>query len=241
MTSNNPLSTFSALRRIRRGQREDGLRGILVILLVYFLVFPFASCASYHTNPETEYVIASWYGSEFHGKPTSSGEPFDMYAYTCAHREYPFGTKLKVTHASNGRSVNCLINDRGPFVSGRDIDLSYAAAREIGLLKPGTSPVMIEYMGRDTSFIQKVEYASSAGPLTIQAGSFRELLNAQRLKTSLELKYSGIYIDEADVNGSTFYRVRIGRFLAREEAVSLAETLADEGYRVLITRYNEKI
>jgi len=164
-----------------------------------------------------------------------------MFAYTCAHREYPFGTKLKVTHASNGRSVNCLINDRGPFVSGRDIDLSYAAAREIGLLKPGTSPVMIEYMGRDTSFLQKVEYASSAGPLTIQAGSFRELLNAQRLKTSLELKYSGIYIDEADVNGSTFYRVRIGRFLARKEAVSLAETLADEGYRVLIIRYNEKI
>jgi rare lipoprotein A len=100
---------------------------------------------------------------------------------------------------------------------------------------------MIEYMGRDTSFIQKVEYASSAGPLTIQAGSFRELSNAQRLKTSLELKYSGIYIDEADVNGSTFYRVRIGRFLAREDAASLAETLADEGYRVLITRYNEKI
>ncbi|MFH1026338.1 MAG: septal ring lytic transglycosylase RlpA family protein [Nitrospirota bacterium] len=212
----------------------------LFLRVSIFCILLFSSCASYHTYPETEYVIASWYGPEFHGKPTSSGEPFDMYAYTCAHREYPFGTKLKVTHASNGRSVNCLINDRGPFVSGRDIDLSYAAAREIGLLKPGTSPVMIEYMGRDTSFIRKVEYASRAGPLTIQAGSFRELSNAQRLKTSLELKYSGIYIDEADVGG-TFYRVRIGRFLAREDAVSLAETLADEGYCVLITRYNEKI
>jgi peptidoglycan lytic transglycosylase len=206
-----------------------------------FSILLFSSCASYHTYPETEYIIASWYGTEFHGKPTSSGEPFDMYAYTCAHREYPFGTMLKVTHISNGRSVNCMINDRGPFVSGRDIDLSYAAAKEIDILKTGTAQVMIEYLGRDISFIRKVEYASRTGPLTIQAGSFRELSNAQRLRTSLELKYSGIYIDEADVNGSTFYRVRIGRFLAKEEALPLAETLSDEGYRVLITRYDEKI
>ena len=220
---------------------RGGYRVFFLILLAYFLVFPLISCASYHARPEAEYVIASWYGPEFHGKPTSSGEPFDMYAYTCAHREYPFGTKLKVTHVSSGRSVSCLINDRGPFVSERDIDLSYAAAKEIGLLKPGTAQVMIEYMGRDTSFVRMVEYASRAGPLTIQAGSFRELSNAQRLRTSLELKYSGIYIDEADLNGSIFYRVRIGRFLAREDAETLAETLADEGYRVLITRYDEKI
>jgi peptidoglycan lytic transglycosylase len=220
---------------------KKGIRRIYFMILVQFFIFPFSSCASYHIYPESEYVIASWYGPEFHGKPTSSGELFDMYAYTCAHREYPFGTKLKVTYASNGRTVYCLVNDRGPFVDGRDIDLSYAAAKEIGLLNPGTGPVTIEYMGRDTSFIRKVEYAPLAEALTIQAGSFRELSNAQRLKTSLELKYSGIYIDKADINGSTFYRVRIGRSLAKEDAISLAETLANEGYRVLITRYDEKI
>jgi peptidoglycan lytic transglycosylase len=220
---------------------KRGLGRIYFMILLQFFIFPFSSCASYHIYPESEYVIASWYGPEFHGKPTSSGEPFDMHAYTCAHREYPFGTMLKVTHASNGRTVYCLVNDRGPFVDGRDIDLSYAAAKEIGLLNPGTGPVMIENVGRDTSYIRKVEYAPQAGALTIQAGSFRELSNAQRLKSSLELKYSDIYIDKADVNGSTFYRVRIGRSLAKEDASSLAETLANEGYRVLITRYDERI
>ncbi len=220
---------------------KGSLGRIYFMILLQFFIFPFSSCASYHIYPESEYVIASWYGPEFHGKPTSSGEPFDMHAYTCAHREYPFGTKLKVTHASNGRTVYCLVNDRGPFVDGRDIDLSYAAAKEIGLLNPGTGPVMIENVGRDTSYIRKVEYAPQAGALTIQAGSFRELSNAQRLKSSLELKYSDIYIDKADVNGNTFYRVRIGRSLAKEEASSLAESLANEGYRVLITRYDERI
>jgi rare lipoprotein A len=213
----------------------------VLFAIVMLVLFPFSSCASYHLNPEPEYVIASWYGTEFHGKPTSSGEPYDMFAHTCAHREYPFGTKLKVTHASNGRSVYCLVNDRGPFVAGRDIDLSYAAARDIDLLEAGTSPVLIEYAGRDASFVSRDEYISPAGALTIQAGSFREFSNAQRLKESLEMKYDGIYIDKAEVNGSTFYRVRIGRSLAKAEAVTLAETLANEGYRVLIIRYDEKI
>jgi rare lipoprotein A len=75
----------------------------------------------------------------------------------------------------------------------------------------------------------------------VQAGSFRELSNAQRLKASLELKYSDIYISEANLNGGTFYRVRIGRFPVKADAVSLAETLSEEGYQVLITRYEEKI
>jgi rare lipoprotein A len=231
MTENPPLYS----------RRNRGLRRIFFILMICCIVFPFTACASYHIYPEGEHVIASWYGQEFHGRTTSSGEPFDMYAYTCAHREYPFGTKLKVTHTSNGKSVNCLVNDRGPFINGRDIDLSYAVAKEIGLLEPGISQVMIERIGRDTSYIRKVEYVVQSGILTVQAGSFRELSNAQRLKTSLELKYSGIYISEANLNGNTFYRVRIGRFPVKADAVSLAETLSDEGYQVLITRYEEKI
>ena len=164
-----------------------------------------------------------------------------MFAYTCAHREYPFGTWLKVTHAANGKTVYCLVNDRGPFVEGREIDLSFAAARDIGLLNPGTSSVMIEHVGRDTAFIRRVEYTARDGILTIQAGSFRELSNAFRLKAALELKYTGIYIDEADVKGNRYYRVRIGKFITRKEAVSLAETLANEGYPVLVTRYDERI
>ncbi len=216
------------------------MKGIAFFLLLHVLTYPFASCSSYQIQPETDTLIASWYGAEFHGRPTSSGETFDMFAYTCAHRDYPFGTRLKVTHVSTGKSVTCLVNDRGPFVDGRDIDLSYAAARDIGLIASGTSPVTIQHMGRDSSFIRTVAYRAREGILTIQTGSFRERENALRLKSALERKYTGVYIDEANVQGSTFYRVRIGRFASRSEALSLAEILANEGYAVLITQYDEK-
>lgn len=210
----------------------------LVLLLTVFL----ASCAParYETYPEPGYAIASWYGPDFHGRPTSSGELFNMYALTCAHREHPFGTRLKVTNISNNRAVNCLVNDRGPFVSGRDLDLSYAAAREIGLIGPGTGKVRIEYLGRDTQYIREVRYSSDRGPFTIQVGSFKELSNATRLKTALELKYSKVYITETEIDGIRYYRVRIGKFNIKDDAFRLAKNLADEGYSVLITHYDER-
>ncbi len=206
-------------------------------------VFILASCAParYETYPEPGYAVASWYGPDFHGRPTASGEQFNMYAMTCAHRELPFGTKLKVINASNGKSASVVVNDRGPFIHGRDIDLSYAAAKEIGLIGPGTGRVKIEYLGRDTSYIREVRYSSIRGPSTIQVGSFREYSNAARLKIALEFKYNNVYITEADIDGSRYYRVRIGKFHRKDEAYSLAKTLADEGYSILITHYDERI
>jgi len=210
---------------------------------VYFSLVLLYSCTSarYETFPEAGYVIASWYGPDFHGRPTASGEIFDMYARTCAHKGYPFGTKLKITNVSNKKEVNCLVNDRGPFVAGRDLDLSYAAAKEIGLIGQGIGKVRIEYMGRDISYIGGVKYASNTGPFAIQVGSFKEISNAARLKTALELKYNGVYITETEVDGSRFYRVRIGKFNIRDDVYQVAKTLADEGYSVLITGYNDKI
>jgi rare lipoprotein A len=151
------------------------------------------------------------------------------------------GVKLRVTNLSNNKSVVCTVNDRGPFVAGRDIDLSYAAAREIDLIGTGTAPVNIEYTGRDTSYIKEVRYLADTGPFTIQAGSFKERINAKRLKLALEIKYEAVSISEVGIRGSTFYRVRIGRFSTRTEAYALAKILADEGYPVFITRYDEKI
>ncbi len=164
-----------------------------------------------------------------------------MYAFTCAHKEYPFGTKLKVTNVLNNKTVDCLVNDRGPFIAGRDLDLSYAAAKEIGLIRTGTSGVRIDYLGRDISYVREVKYVSNTGPFTIQVGSFKEISNASRLKTALELKYSRVYINEVDIGGDTFYRVRVGKFRMKEEVSRLARTLADEGYSVFIAKYDEKI
>ena len=88
--------------------------------------------------------LASWYGAEFHGKPTSCGEPYDMYAMTAAHKTLPLGTHVKVSNLRNGRSVILRVNDRGPFVSGRIIDLSCRAAQELGSATPGLAPVRVE-------------------------------------------------------------------------------------------------
>jgi len=202
-----------------------------------------ASCtaARYESYPSAPYAVASWYGTDFHGRQTASGEIFDMYAYTCAHREYPFGTKLRVTNISNNKTVSCIVNDRGPFIAGRDLDLSYAAAKKIGLIGPGTCRVRIEYMGRDTTYIREVRDLSNIGPFTIQVGSFRELSNAILLKRALELKYNKVYITEAYINGGRFYRVRIGKLLVKGDASRLAKILADEGYGVLIINYDERI
>lgn len=211
-------------------------------LLPVTIIF-FGSCAliRHETYPKSANAMASWYGPEFHGKMTASGERFDMYSFTCAHRELSFGTVLKVTNISNNRAVKCIVNDRGPFVPGRDIDLSYASAKEIGLIGPGTGSVRIDYIGRDSSYIKEVRYLSSDGPYTIQTGSFREQDNALHLKSGLDLKYKGVYVIEAFINNATYYRVRVGKFRSREEAQGLARTLAEEGYTSVVMHYDERI
>ena len=93
--------------------------------------------------------IASWYGPGFHGKRTSSGERFDQYDFTAAHRTLPLGSWVVVTNKMNGRSIQVYVNDRGPYIQGRVIDLSYAAARAIGMLGSGTVPVRIVVLGTE--------------------------------------------------------------------------------------------
>jgi len=184
------------------------------------------------------FVVASWYGPEFHGRPTASGETFDMHAMTCAHKEYPFGTRLRVTNTVNGKSVECIVNDRGPFVKGRDIDLSLAAARKIDLIGSGTAPVVVEVNGRDASYIRTVKVQSNIkkGPFAIQVGSFSDSSNAVRLKSALRLDYANVYIQETFVDGTTFYRVRIGNFDQLNAAMDTAGKLGQEGYPALVLK-----
>jgi len=92
------------------------------------------------------YMVSSFYGSKFHGRQTSNGEIFDMYKMTCAHKTLPFNTTLKVTNEDNGKFVIVRVNDRGPFIDGRDLDLSYAAAKKIGLIAEGVKKVKVEIL-----------------------------------------------------------------------------------------------
>ena len=187
-------------------------------------------------------VHASWYGSDFHGRPTASGDPFDMHALTCAHREFPFGTLLRVSNPKTGSESNCTVNDRGPFIAGRDLDLSYGAAKRVDLIGPGIAQLYIEPVGRDLRYVKTVRSSEGEFDLsTIQVGSFREQENALRLKSGLEFQYNNVYIAEAVVNRQTFYRVRVGQFSRRDQAVQAATRLANEGYDVLVTRYEKKI
>jgi len=214
------------------------------LIFIIGITILLASCTpvpppKYHP-PAEDFVTASWYGKDFDGRPTSSGEKFDMYGFTAAHKEMDFGTKLRVTNPDNGKSVVVTVNDRGPFIPGRDLDLSYGAARAIDHIGKGVGLVKIEYLGRDMRYARRMPFDpfTPKSPLTVQIGSFVEPSNADRLKKGLEFKYSNVYITTAFVNGQTFYRVRIGKFSDYDNAYSLAEKLAEEGYSTLITSRN---
>jgi len=192
-------------------------------------------------------AVASWYGDDFHGRRTASGEVYDMHGYTAAHKTFPFGTKLRVTYLRTGRSAIVTVNDRGPFVSGRDLDLSRGAADEIGLLIDGVGEVYIEILERDNRYVKYVKSgtvgvkpraeAVSYGPGTrfrVQVGAFEDPLNAEHLSRGLKLGYDDVRVQQATVNGRLFHRVQVGLFDTRDDAMELAETLADEGYETMI-------
>ncbi|MBI5074492.1 MAG: septal ring lytic transglycosylase RlpA family protein [Nitrospirae bacterium] len=239
-----------------RGRSSSDLRLMFLHITLYTLLITIlVSCSSSRQAVRQKPVqqdlpvgsveaVASWYGSDFHGRPTSSGQIFDMYLHTCAHKQYPFGTRLKVTLKSNNRSVECIVNDRGPFIEGRDIDLSYASAKEINLIGPGTAPVLIEIQGRDASYIKPVRVQSSdrkGSPFAVQIGSFTDSINAVRLKVGLRLKEVNAYIQETEVRGITYYRVRVGNFDQFSQAMDMAEQLGQEGYPALIVKADLKI
>ena len=135
---------------------------------------------------EVQYGVASWYGPDFHGKPTSSGEIYDMYQLTCAHNTFPLGTTVMVTNLENGRSVELKVNDRGPFVKERIIDLSYAAAQMLGMWEKGTAYVKVEGFGPLVEEIQR---------FTVQVGSFIDEANAQKLADQLRKGFENVYVN----------------------------------------------
>lgn len=174
--------------------------------------------------------VASWYGEPFHGRLTANGERYDMYAYTAAHRLYPFGTRLRVINLDNGRSVTVRVNDRGPFVRGRIIDLSLAAATDLGMVSNGTARVKLERLSVPASI------AAKESAYTVQVGAFVEEASARELERRLSARYSDVLVSSVRVDGETYYRVRVGRVATIADAERLAHRLDREGFTPFVTR-----
>ncbi len=161
--------------------------------------------------------IASWYGKPYHGRPTASGEIYNMYDMTAAHRTLPFGTQVRVHDLENGQEVVVRINDRGPFVEGRIIDLSYASAQAMHM--PSTALVRLEILNLETSA------GGQPGIFGVQVGAFRDRGNAERLKALIAPHYGPVTIFTFDRGDAVFYRVRVGHESSEEAAEALARNL----------------
>jgi len=177
---------------------------------------------------DTQKGIASWYGPTFHGKKTSNGETYNMYAQTAAHKTYPMNTMVKVTNLDNGKITTVRINDRGPFVSGRIIDLSKKSANDIGVVAKGTAPVKIEVVGFHGHTISKdapvSERVVSGGTFMVQVGAFRNKSGAEVYQRQYDGKggYKAI-VREFEHDG--LYRVFLTGFRSEDEARDVAQSI----------------
>ncbi len=173
----------------------------------------------------TERGTASWYGKEFHEKPTATGEIYDMYAMTAAHRTLPLGTRVIVTDLDTHRSVRVRINDRGPFVKDRIIDLSYGAAKKLGIVQKGTARVEVRCSYSEETLRDHLGY-------WVQLGAYQDGGLAADLAGRLEDEYPNVRI----LSSKAYHHVRIGPFSSEPEANRLKELLLQKGQRAFVVR-----
>lgn len=214
--------------------------------------YPLATADGYN-----ETGIASWYGTKFHGKRTANGERYDMYAMSAAHKTLPLPTMVRVTNLDNGRSVVVRVNDRGPFVKSRVIDLSYAAAKTLGYDDTGTASVRVEVLGNRSgssgsttsgnsrvvrpapvqrpvilpqSRVPATTSRARPGAMYIQLGAFSSHTNARQLKESLESEYPSVRIYKKEGGYSGIFRVRLGPFTDVERIEDVVLSIQDRGH-----------
>ena len=174
--------------------------------------------------------IASWYGKQFHGRRTSSGDPYDMYAMTAAHPVLPLPSYARVTNLANGRSVVVRVNDRGPFKADRVMDLSYAAAWRLDMVNSGTALVEIVAISENTGR-QATAATASAYRLYIQLGAFSNPDTAYRLRQRLAGDgFHDAAVTEMMRNDMRLYKVRLGPLRSSQEGEVLLAALRDAGY-----------
>jgi len=190
-------------------------------------------------QPFREQGMASWYGRRYHGKRTSSGEPYDMYAMTAAHPTLPIPSYARVTHLASGRSVVVRINDRGPFLGGRVIDLSYVAAYKLGYIGAGSARVEVDAIvpGAPVAAAQPpppsvtaptVRAAEDPGGTYLQLGAFSEQASADRMREQLARDFDWVAARVHVVASGHLYKVQLGPYQNRDEAIGIAERIAAE-------------
>jgi rare lipoprotein A len=178
-----------------------------------------------------EQGVASWYGVPFNGHRTSNGEIYDMHDMTAAHRTLPFGAMVRVTNLANGKQTEVRVNDRGPFVANRVIDLSLAAAQAIEMVGPGTAPVRLEMVSGPNP---------QEGFFGVQVGAFLVQENADRLRARLAERYSSVTTVPYNSPNGLFYRVRVGRVPSEAAAQALAEKLrSTDQFTTFVVRIDE--
>ena len=177
--------------------------------------------------------IASWYGDPFHGQKTASGETYNMHARTAAHKILPIGTFVLVRSLDTGKETVVRINDRGPFMGDRIIDLSYQAAKEIGMVGPGTARVEIVALEKglpaaDPAGARHADFYT--GDFTVQVGSFVNKGLAEKLRDELQAHQEPVFIQPVARESKTYYRVQVGRFTSLASAEKAEARLIQTGY-----------
>lgn len=200
---------------------------------------------TYYTLASSEgYVergIASWYGNKFHGRRTSSGEPYDMYKMTAAHKTLPLPSYAEVTNLDNGRKVVVRINDRGPFHGDRLIDLSYSAATKLGITAKGTGRVEVRTIDPDNYAAQPAEQKPQTVAmqnsnlqnvaLFLQVGAFSTLSKAEQIKNRIQQEISErVQIKPFSQQGNDLFRVRVGPLASTEVGQRVAQRLLNLGF-----------
>lgn len=183
--------------------------------------------------------VASWYGKKFHGRRTSNGEAYDMYGMTAAHKTLPLPSYVRVRNLNNGKSVIVRVNDRGPFLNNRLIDLSYAAAARLGIIGTGTGIVEVETISGSEPASPVTAHAPEPAPLPrtamprlyLQVGAFTSRDNAESLKTRLAgADLRAVHIQNTELDTTPLYRVRIGPLDSVDESDRLAARVVAQGF-----------
>jgi rare lipoprotein A len=193
---------------------------------------PGATAPSAIAGGYVEEGVASWYGVPFDGHRTSDGEIYNMHQFTAAHRTLPFGSIVSVTNLDNGKRTDVRINDRGPFVADRVIDLSLSAAEAIGMVGPGTAKVRLEMVRGPAN--------PQTGFFGVQVGAFETQTSAELLRDRLEARYTSVAIATYYSPKGKFYRVRVGRFSTEDAARQFARQLhSSDQFTTFVVRLDD--